>query len=90
MGRARRRAAALITFAPLGAIVGILFAARERVGAWWRSRPAGERVITVVAALAGAAAPAFFADAAWEAVALATWGLAGGAMVGHVIGRIST
>ena len=83
-------AAALITFAPLGAIVGGLLAARHRVAAWWRSRPAAERTLTVVVAVAGAVVPALFVDAAWEAVALATWGLGGGAIVGHAIGRMAS
>jgi hypothetical protein len=83
-------AAAMITFAPLGAIVGGMFGARRRFVPWWRARPGLERTLTVVLALLGAAAPAFFTEAAWEAVALATWGLAGGAIVGHMIGRIAT
>lgn len=80
--------AAMVTFAPLGAIVGALLAARRRVVAWWQGRPAGERFITVAVALVAAVTPTFFVDTTWEAVALATWGLAGGAVVGHVVGRI--
>lgn len=81
---------AIITFAPLGAVVGALFGARRRTAPWWNRRPRFERLATVVGAVVGAVAPALFTDAAWEAVALATWGLAGGAAVGHLIGRVAT